>query len=171
MDNIGTLYGRPIGQYWQDLALWEELLNELDYIQSIVEFGTWQGGMSAFLWSQAVSRGITFQTFDINYPNSEYPIFYTFYKANVITQFYDVKKRIPMHKDLILFCDGGNKLEEVIRWEDSGLTHRSIIAVHDWGTEFIEENIPRGWRIFKSSQHTVFLIRDEYMNERVVGNA
>jgi len=159
---IGTLFGRPIGQSWDDLGAWESVLNEFpkNHFQWIIELGSWQGGMSFFLYSQAWARGMTFFTVDIKEPDNFIPCFTK----------RDIRTGLPSHwtfhlqKPGILFCDDGNKPSEVYHYHR--LLHReSLIAVHDWGTEFLERDIPDAFRIHRSFQSTVFLGRNDFLNE------
>lgn len=140
---IGTLFNRPIGQSWEDLAIWEQVLNENPHIFEIIEIGTWHGAMSLYLWTQAQARKIHFRTYDIN--NLIYPPFH-FFQMDVL------KNTILLNKqDVILLCDGGNKVKEVEKYGEL-LTDDSILAVHDWLTEFQEKDIPsEKWRIVLSS--------------------
>ena len=159
MDNIGSLFGREIGQYWNDLAAWEEVLNENPQFESIIEIGTWQGGMSYFLSTQAEARGLDFKTFDINNPQKPVPYFY---KGDVfeigVLRFLECS---------IVLCDGGNKSKEAKLCSEI-LHKEGCIAVHDWETEFHWYDIPKGYRIYKLTSHTVFLMREDYLNEREV---
>jgi hypothetical protein len=154
MNSIGTLFGRPIAQYWEDLALWETVLNENPQLNQIIEFGTWQGGMSYFLWAQAQAREMEFTTLDINKPDKEVPEFYQF----------DIFKRFKavwgnyLYNDTLIFCDNGDKPKEVALVAPM-LTVDSIIAIHDWGTEFVLEDIPDDWFTYRLSSTTIFIIR------------
>ena len=53
-----------IAQYPMDLPMWERFLNSTPDIESIVELGTANCGMTIFLALQAYQRGIEFRTFD-----------------------------------------------------------------------------------------------------------
>jgi len=51
----------------------------------------------------------------------------------------DLLARHP--KPLLLFCDNGNKREEVRRFAPL-LSGGDFLAVHDWGSEFFESDVP-----------------------------
>lgn len=162
--SIGTLFGRSIGQSWDDLEIWEEVLNENPHIFEIIEIGTYHGGMSCYLWTQAKSRGLGFRTYDINFPfPANYPLF-DFFQMDVLENTISLSKQ-----DVVLFCDGGNKREEVRKYSDL-LTDDSILAVHDFQTEFLLKDIPDRWRIFKvnSLAKTIFLMTCEHLNKREI---
>jgi hypothetical protein len=161
LDNIGTLFGRPIGQYWEDLEFWEQTLNDFDHLEWIIELGTYQGGMSFYLYSQAWARRMKFYTVDIDKPNQHVPCFYNI----------DITKGLPRYWDFfqtepgILFCDNGDKPSEVYQFYNQ-LHKESLIMVHDWGTEFTTKDIPASMRVYDSSTTTVLLARNDWLNER-----
>jgi hypothetical protein len=160
--SIGTLFGRPIGQYWEDLELWETVLNEFPpfHFEWIVEFGTGQGGMSFYLYSQAWARQMRFYTVDIKTPDDFVPCF----------NCQDLRDGLPAYwnfmqtKPGILFCDNGNKPSEVYNYHSS-LHRKCLLAVHDWGTEFGPSDIPPELRAYRSSATTIFLGKNDYLNE------
>jgi len=162
MKNIGTLYGRPIGQFWEDLELWEYVLNSFpeDHFQWIVEFGTFQGGMSFFLYGQAWARRMKFYTIDKNPPEKFVPCFNQLDLRNGLPKHWTFLKDEPG----VLFCDNGNKPAEVYNYYS--LIHPScLIGVHDWGTEFNPRDIPSELRPYRSSATTIFLGRSDFLNE------
>lgn len=157
---IGTLFNRPIGQSWEDLAAWEEVLNENTHVREIIEIGTYYGGMSCYLEMQAQARIIGFRSYDISVFKTTQP--FSFYQMDVL------EKTISLsYQDVILLCDGGNKKKEVEKYNEL-LTEDSILAVHDWLIEFTEKDIPTNWRIFKASSSTVFLMTHEHLNKREI---
>ncbi len=157
INDIGVLFGRQIGQKWGDLLIWEEVLNLNPHLREIVEVGTWQGGMSYFLYAQCQARDMNFCTIDINEPISHVP--------NFTHIGYEV---LPVSTaDVLVFCDNGSKPDEAEFFGDS-LSFKSCIAVHDWGTEFREVDIPEGWRAYRYGIQTIWLMRDAYLNEREV---
>lgn len=158
---IGYLFGREIGQSWEDLAVWEEVLNENPSVSGIFELGTYHGSMSLFLNTQADSRRIRFATFD----NTEYVDWLpcNFEKIDVLEFWEFVCRRWGAEETVIVFCDGGNKKEEAKLYSQV-VSDDSIIAVHDWGTEFTAANIPLGWRVYKEGGNTVFLKTEVWLN-------
>jgi hypothetical protein len=161
-NNIGRLFGREIGQTWNDLEVWEIVLNEFpeDHFQWIIELGTFEGGMSFYLYAQAWARRMRFFTVDKKNPRNFVPCF-----TNT-----DIRKGLPAHWKFhmespgILFCDNGNKPAEVYHYHNS-LHRESLLAVHDWGTEFKQSDIPSDLRVYRSAPSTVFLARNDYLNE------
>ncbi len=160
-NNIGELFGRPIGQSWDDLRLWENVLNNFDHFKWIVEFGSWEGSMSLYLFVQCWSRDLYFYTFDKKHPEKETPYFIN---ADVLED--NVWPMLSKLKTApgILFCDNGDKPKEVKKYHK--IIHRdSFIAVHDWKTEFKEPDIPDTHRIVWENNSTVFLATNEFINK------
>ena len=137
-----TFAGSLMAQAWNDLALWEEFLNRHE-VQSIVELGTFRGGMSIFLALQAAARGARFVTVDSSLGQVENLQFLEALDSNVIgmdlfgdgalTRITDNLEELPAPR--LLFCDNGNKREEVRRFAPL-LADGDFLAVHDWGSEF-----------------------------------
>ena len=159
---IGELFGRPVGQSWDDLGLWEKVLNEFDHLRWIVELGTWEGGMSFYLAAQCFARRMVFHTFDKNSP-TEWVC--NFQKRDVLNYLLPDKVMDLIHAHPgILFCDDGNKRKEVLFYHFR-LHKRSFIAVHDWGIEFEQDDIPESHRALVSNETTVFLARNDFINQ------
>jgi len=161
MNNIGELFGRPIGQSWQDLQIWESVLNRFDHFKWIVEFGSWEGAMSLYLFVQCWSRDLWFYTFDKKHPEKETPYFIN---ADVIEDnVWPMLSKLKTHPG-ILFCDNGNKPEEVKKYHK--IIHRdSFIAVHDFGSEFQLQDIPETHRSISYFGSTIFLASNEFINK------
>lgn len=122
-------------QFWIDVILWENVLNDNPQITGIVELGTWEGGFSWFLWAQAQARGITFDTYDIVAPEREPPCF-------TQLDIYRYPERVEIGDEPIaLFCDGGNKPRELATFPPM-MAEGSIFLVHDWGTETLPSDVP-----------------------------
>lgn len=124
-------------QFWIDLVLWENVLNSNPQIEGIVELGSWEGGMSWFLWAQAQARGQWFNTFDIMQPEREPPCFERL-------DFYRYPERIEAlvsGAPVALFCDGGNKPRELKTFPPL-CAPGSIFLAHDWGTETTADDVP-----------------------------
>jgi len=148
---IGSLYGREVHQTWEDLLEWEVVLNRHPEVTGIIELGTGQGGFSWFLWSQATARAMpwSFATFDIEMPKNPPPGFvlgnYLHYGGLIIDR---------LAAGCLLFCDGGNKAQEV---DTFGPYVTTLIAAHDWGTEFTEP--PSYLEVEREGTMTVWLKR------------
>jgi hypothetical protein len=139
---VGSFGGVQCAQMWCDFYLWEAVLNSNPQLTGIVELGTWEGGFSRYLASQAWVRGLAFTTFDSvvpNFPTSLFP----FHKVDI----YRYPEQIAGHLTgpVALFCDGGNKPRELATFPQ--LCHpESIVLVHDWGTETTEADVPGSLR-------------------------
>lgn len=134
--------GVPMAQIWVDLYAWESILNGNPQLRGIVELGTWQGGLSGWLWAQARLREMMFITFDAVRPT--YPIRYTgFARCDVFRNPEAVEGAIhDFGEPLLLFCDGGNKPRELRTFAPMLKDPGSLVLVHDWGTETLPEHVP-----------------------------
>ncbi len=141
--------GTHAAQTWNDLALWEEFFNRYP-LASLIELGTWKGGMAAFLALQCKARGIAFTTIDSNgawQENRELVeslggqcLVMDVFDANTMTKLMEEQPR-----PCLLFCDNGDKRRE-LREIASQLEADQYIAVHDWGSESGPEDIPDDWQ-------------------------
>jgi hypothetical protein len=129
--------GVHAAQYWVEFILWEVLLNERRY-NAIIELGTWEGGFSLYLSSQAHHRGICFRTYDIHQPVADVP---GFVRADIFAQAEEIGEHMRRRDPVIVLCDGGNKPRELKTFARY-VTPESTLVVHDWGTEMLEKDIP-----------------------------
>lgn len=143
-----TFCGTFGAQTWNDLAIWEEFFNRYP-IASLIELGTWKGGMAAFFAVQGLSRGFQFTTLDNNglwQENRE--IVERLGGSCIVANVFDLDfmtKLIREHpKPLLLFCDNGDKRRE-LREIASQLEKGDYVAVHDWGSESGPGDIPDAW--------------------------
>jgi len=140
-----TLFGVTIQQVWQDLWLWEKLLNQHE-VKTIVEIGTKHGGLSLFLQCQAIQRKLRFATVDLH-PYKASPLALrlglidNFFLGNVFEHWGATLRELlgSCAHPVILFCDGGDKRME-FDWFVPSLQAGDIVGVHDWGMEFFEED-------------------------------
>lgn len=138
--------GVEMSQTWNDLALWEEFLNR-SRPSSVVELGTFKGGMAVFLSLQGVSRGFSVTTIDNGAHGAPVELLQKL-GATVLSwdllseQTVELMREllISLPKPTVLFCDNGNKPLEWQRFVPL-LTEGDYAAVHDWGSEFHEENL------------------------------
>lgn len=145
--------GVPCAQYHADFYVWEGILNEragtgqtrFPRLQSIVELGTFQGGFSLYLAAQAAGRGLIFRTYDVVTPERQVP---GFVQLDVFAKAEAVGEHLRRHQPLILFCDGGNKPRE-FRTFSPYLDETSVVAVHDYGDEFLASDVPEGWEMIQ----------------------
>lgn len=140
-----TFGGLIMRQYWSDLALWELFLNEYEDIRTVVELGSFHGGMTEFLKTQTLSRGQNFFTLDKDRPqvlDTEFAKITNLEKDFILGDFWtDTLEHFvsilhnPVFKPLLLFVDGGNKAKEFVYFVPE-LSDTDYCAVHDYGTEF-----------------------------------
>ena len=154
--------GVPAAQYWVEFILWETLLNEKAY-SAIVELGTWQGGFSLYLATQAEGRELIFRTYDIKSPERHIP---GFVQLDIFAHAEEIGEHLRSHEPVILFCDGGNKPRE-LKTFSRYLGPESTIVVHDWGTEMLPVDVPDNvqmiheeWCLDLGSLSRVFRVRD-----------
>jgi hypothetical protein len=131
--------GVTCAQQWCDFYLWEVILNTHQHLRGIVELGSWEGGMSRYLFSQAKTREMDFVTFDSIQP-AEAP------RNFIRLDIYRFPEKVSheanhMGGPVALFCDGGNKPRE-LRTFPPLMPEGSIFVVHDWGTETQPEDVP-----------------------------
>lgn len=148
LPNVGNTYGGiPISQTWNDLALWELFFNHHP-CGSIIELGTWQGGMALYLALKARSREMQFVSIDHHdqVGNGRHAI--VDLGAKLLTldllaseAVEEMRKLIgSLPKPLALFCDNGNKPQE-FRLFVPLLSSGDRVIVHDWGTEFTQADV------------------------------
>lgn len=138
--------GVRCAQLFADFYVWESVLNGrqrksqegVPNLKTIVELGTFEGGFSLYLASQAQWRNLDFRTYDVVPPQRKIP---GFVQLDIFAKADAIGRHLERHDPLVLFCDGGNKPRE-LRTFAPYLSQHSIIAVHDWGTEVFEENVP-----------------------------
>lgn len=134
-----TFLGYRLTQSWADLAIWEYVLGEHPELRTIIEIGTWEGGMSRFLFYQAQERRMNFVTFDLVAPS---PIPMGFVQMDVFEEADTVRGIIAgSEHPLLLLCDGGDKPREMREYAP-GLLPGDLLAVHDWEDEAGPEDVP-----------------------------
>jgi len=142
-----TFGGVFAAQAWRDLALWEVFLSNYPSA-SLVELGTWRGGMALFLGSQCLLRDMPFVTIEGNLGQVQRPdliervggklMELDLLGGDAAIQMKALLEDLP--KPVCLFCDNGDKRRE---WKafvpllESG----DRIVVHDWGHEFFEQDV------------------------------
>lgn len=142
-----TFAGSPISQAWNDLALWETVLSSYPP-RSVVELGTWGGGMAIFLAAQGLARGFEVVTIDRDLGQLQRPDVLERLGARAVglDVFSDEGREAVLEmirslpKPLLLFCDNGNKPAE-FRSFVPHLSKGDLVAVHDWVTEFHESDL------------------------------
>lgn len=131
--------GIAMAQQWADLWMWEAILNDNPQIKAIFEIGTWQGGFSFWLWSQAQARDLHFETYDATIPDRSIP---GFERHDVFADSELLGERFRTWEPCVVFCDGGNKPRELNTFAAELRSQGSLLLVHDWGTEILLEDVP-----------------------------
>jgi len=151
-----TFAGVLIAQFWRDLLLWEIFLNKYA-VQSVVELGTYRGGMSLYLLMQCIQRNMSFFTFDREDAvalrstlGRKLGLHDCFYRGDYFAD--DAAKRKvldtitdPANHPLALFCDGDYKSVEYHIFGPL-LARDDFVIVHDYGktagvdTSFVPED-------------------------------
>jgi cephalosporin hydroxylase len=144
----GTFAGADLAQTWQDLALWEAFLDRHP-VASLVELGTWRGGMAIFLALQCRARGIRFLTAERFTDQIQRPDLLAELGAEVLAvdlhsgegaaRMREILEGLPRPR--LLFCDDGDKRLEVRSFGPS-LASGDLLAVHDWLAEIGPEDVP-----------------------------
>lgn len=126
-------------QVWADFILWEQLLNSHKF-KAIIELGTCQGGFAWWLWAQTKARGgMNFYTFDAVPPPGRVP---EFERVDVFAQADYLGKLMRHNEPCVVLCDNGNKPRELKTFAQELRDPDSLLVAHDWGTEFLPEDIP-----------------------------
>ena len=143
-----------LGQRMQhSYYLWHELnhqfMNHL-HIKSAVEIGTGTGALTVLFglfgklankriltidWEKSLSKRLH-RLFDMLSISTIWGDEWDEYNIALIDEF--IQKQ-PTY----VFCDGGNKKEELRFWSQR-IPAGSLISVHDWGTEIFPEDVPEG---------------------------
>ena len=142
-----TYCGLGISQTWSDLALWEAFLDG-HRLGSILELGTWRGGMALFLAHQGRARDLAVVSVDLHHGGVDRPDLIASAGCRLVAM--DLlgpgapERMAALLAELpgpvVLFCDNGNKPAE---WRSFVplLASGDFAAVHDWGTEFTESDL------------------------------
>jgi len=119
-------------------------------IKYIVEIGTGQGGLTLFFGVNMLARGGKVISFDISRPlpqwfvaKKKFPI--KFYQLDVFGEeaaeiVENFIKEVPKDEKLLIFCDGGNKPKEMLKYSKM-LRPGDFIMAHDWMKEIWEFNV------------------------------
>lgn len=141
--------GIALMQEYQDLLIWEHFFDEYP-LKTFIEFGSGYGGMSLFFAMQCHQRGIQFITFDHEkYINLDTPLSTLldlrgkFRWKNIFADesISEIQKLISESmRPLGIFFDNGDKPREWRTFAPYTIPGDFCI-VHDWETEFKQEDI------------------------------
>lgn len=134
-------------QQFADLISWELFFQRCGKIASLTELGTGRGGMSLYFMLMALQKGFQFFTYDIEPPFAMgsriarmLDLKANFTKLDVFANIPIVIRRFS--HPLVLFCDDGDKDKEVFEYHKY-LLQGDYLAVHDYGREIFEDDIPK----------------------------
>lgn|SRR3990167_3689828 len=133
-----TFIGTVMAQTPRAIALWEKVLNENEF-KRIIEIGSYKWGMSLLFYLFCLQKKAEFYTYDVEKftpPRVVREIGLTkhFKMLDVFSIEKEIGKLIQKEGKTIVYCDGGNKANELEVFHKY-LKSGDIIAVHDWGTE------------------------------------
>ena len=142
------IFGVSTMQSWDDLFFLNEVLNNpTTKLNTIIELGTFRGGLAVFFGLHAFSRGIECITFDIR-PEPEglfqryrelLPI--TFHSMDVFSE--EAKSIVSEKAEkgrIFLFCDGGEKPMDFATYAPL-MRDWDFIFVHDKGREIHQHEV------------------------------
>lgn len=109
----------------------------------IVEIGAWYGGLTALLCGAGEVEVFSFETGDRGYPSmatqAALPLA-TFIRADVFEHAELVIELLRLRKDVLLYCDGGNKVREVNLFAPH-IAPGGVTGCHDWGREIRQPDV------------------------------
>lgn len=131
-----------------DMRLWQDLIIRFK-LDLIIELGTAGGGMTKWL-----DQFVKVISFDIN----PCPHF-TNIVGNIFTNPQHVLDQLDQPGPYLLFCDNGDKPREFAMFAKH-VRPGNYIAVHDWGTEFKNEDVDYSLvDVVVMTDHTVWFRR------------
>lgn len=128
--------GVGMAQTWEDLLLYESLLNARPEIKVVVELGTGEGGLALYLATQCGRRGLAFYTCDLVQVREDTPGFHeldVFHRVEEIAAWFRPRT--------LLVCDNGDKPRELATYAPH-LQPGDLVAVHDWNVEVGLKDLP-----------------------------
>lgn len=124
-------------QAHEDLEAWDDLPARA-HPRGVLELGTGTGAFSRWLGA----RVEWFRTIDVGAPERKPP---GFIRLDLFRQADDVRELIARApRPFVLYCDDGDKPLEVETFGPA-LGVGDFLAVHDYGTEIFEEDLPSGF--------------------------
>ena len=146
---MNTFLGRKIAQTDKAIWLWEKVLISIEFAR-IIEFGTYKGNFSLYLYLHCLQRKKDFYTYDtIDWKEIDHKAHLKnflnfdsrFVKGDVFAFEKSIGLLIKSSGLSIVFCDGGDKVKELQTFTPY-LKHGDIIAVHDWQKEVFPKDVP-----------------------------
>ena len=131
-----TFAGEEIAQRWSDLFIFERTFQEFKP-DLIIELGTYLGALTHFF----SLYGKVWTIDNMNRKFKKYDnVIYTI--GDVFSEWEEgvIRILIKSHKQVIFFCDNGNKIDEFNLYAKH-LKKGDIIFVHDWNNEIMLKDI------------------------------
>lgn len=138
--------GMPSNYYTFHLI--SRIITENPQIRLIMELGTYWGSMAVYLGLLGIRREIPVVTFDLVDLRRDRTkklfdkLGIHFHRMDIFEERDFVKAGLREHGPTYLICDNGNKSDEFYEFGRE-LTPGSVISVHDWGTEFYDQDAKR----------------------------
>lgn len=119
------------------------IFQENPQIKRVIELGTYKGAMSVVLGLETRRKQIPMFTFDITdfVSDESKKLFKALNVYHVIADIWkerEMVKQFILNEPTYLICDNGNKRDEFPEFGRC-LAPGSVISVHDYGTEFLDE--------------------------------
>jgi predicted O-methyltransferase YrrM len=157
--------GITMSSNYQTFDLLSRVLDpERQKVHAIIEIGTYTGSISIYLGLLGVKYGMSVITLDIQKQHTSDTEFILDKLGVEFLQMDVFEKRdqlfLYFDTPVFLLCDGGLKYEEFAMCVPK-LKSGSIVAVHDYGTEFLDEH----WEKFTDQIEPI--MRDEWTKEDV----
>ena len=128
-----TLFGIKFAHSYASLIVFDRLF-DLFKFEQVFEFGTYEGGLSSFLWLECLVRKKIFLSVDKR-DIRKFDMF-PFKQGDLLKDddFCISLRELFAQGKALLYCDNGNKLLEIKRYAPF-LVSGSILGVHDVGVE------------------------------------
>ena len=145
------------------VVLWESFLNKVGFSR-IIEFGTYKWGMSVFFQLYCIQKKAEFYTYD----NKWYHLCHLgralgtkkhFTEVDIFSIEKEIGEIIAREGTTIVYCDNGDKPRELAVFSKY-LKKGDFIVTHDYGTEVLETDIPKGltriWLEYSDGMTAIF---------------
>lgn len=158
--------GITMSSNYQTFDLISRVLDTNLQIRRIVEIGTYTGSLSIYLGLEALSINSQMPMYTFNIERQHSAITESIFKSVrvefVMLDVFERRKELfhLFDRPTFLLCDGGNKYEEYMMCVPQ-LPSGSIVAVHDYSTEFTDEH----WKKLADKVEPVW--QDEWLKEDV----
>jgi len=145
MEWFKNFTGIQMSSNFQAFDLISRVLDANTQVRRICEIGTYTGSLSIYLGLEAlrISSNLPMYTFNIERQHSSITqsIFNRLDVKFVLMNVFEKRQDLfdLFDRPTFLLCDGGNKADELIMC-CSELPAGSIVAVHDYGTEFLDKH-------------------------------